>query len=520
VINNYQKPRPVNYIVTNSGKQYTLTNLVPGVQPYSDRSYKLLKIPEELVGATLIQTANDDKTTFQQNLFSLKIDGRRQVIVYYIFDKRIIANKAPEWLAKKKQVKLSGELVSSDQATHYAYFTDTIQDKQLPLFFGSNQPFAGGKRYKKLESCSMYFVAISGVVPSHVVNLNISEDERRYFKVFVMGTDSLKLTQKLSDHEVWLKSGGEKGSRLDTLSGGIKNNVFFNGNLKQADLSRISISKTNFNSSSLKDVEFSRTTFTNVNFFNSQLDSANFNKAVIKDCSFLGADLTGSIFIGVKLKNVDFSCSDVAGVIFEPDSVTNVQGLAYAYGLDSITYRTDPRALIKLKEQLKLAGFTDAQRKVNAAIQRRKYEISTSWLTKAISYLLFDCTSSYGLYPFHPLIILFFAIYFFYKIYLLLFFTNKLEINIKHQKLTRASKLITVKDMIRPGSLLFLSIITSFSIGFGPYNINDWVKKLLKEEYTLESRGWTRVIMGVQNLVSLYLFSLTILLLFSDPFNY
>ena len=62
--------------------------------------------------------------------------------------------------------------------------------------------------------------------------------------------------------------------------------------------------------------------------------------------------------------------------------------------------------------------------------------------------------------------------------------------------------------------------VLAFSIGFGPYNLNDWAKKLLKEDYTLESRGWTRILIGVQNLVSLYLFALTILLLFGDPFNF
>jgi len=434
ILISYQQPKPPNYITTNSGKQYTLRNLTPGVQQYTDRSYKLLKIPKELLGATLIQTANVDKKTSQQNLFSLKLNTDGPVVIYYIFDKRIAGTHPPEWLMHKRPVKLSSELVTSDNECHYVFFADTISEKKQPLFFGSNQPFAGGKPYKKLEACSMYFAAVSGAAADQIVNVNISEESKRYFELFIIGADSLKFTKKLSDHEAWLRSNGIQGTRLDTVTSGIKNLQFYNADLKQADLSGINIIKTNFKSSVLKYVEFSNTSFKDVNFFNSQLDSANFNQAVLKDCSFTGSDLTGAIFTGVNLKNVDFSGADMAGVIFEPDSVVNIQGIAFAEGLDSITYRTDPGALIELKQRLKQDGFTDAERKVTAAIQRRKNELTASWLARAINYVLFDFTSEYGLKPFHPLIIMLFLIYLFYRVYLSLFFINKLGIVIKHQE--------------------------------------------------------------------------------------
>ena len=67
--------------------------------------------------------------------------------------------------------------------------------------------------------------------------------------------------------------------------------------------------------------------------------------------------------------------------------------------------------------------------------------------------------------------------------------------------------------------MVFLSIITAFAIGFGEYNINEWAKKLLREEYDIRSFGWTRVILGVQNLLSLLLFSLTVVLLLGNPFG-
>jgi hypothetical protein len=517
----YQEPKPPNYITTNSGKKYTISELSTSARLYTDRVYKFTRVPAGLAGAILIQTANDDKTSDQENLFSLNINRGAKVVVYYFFDGRLYPKQGPGWLGHKK-TQAAPDLTSTDKDAVFVVVADTLKRGAAKIFFGGNQPVSDSKGNKVAQLCSMYLVAIKGIYPNQLTNTPDTKADAYQFEPLVYGRDSLSFGQAVREgHLKWLKYGPKVGRRLDLLgSKQIRGTLCFNTDFQAADLSKTSIDSSEFNSSVLNDAEFSHTRFTNVNFFNTHLDGANFNKATLTDCSFLGSSIRGAIFTDVNLKNVSFACTNMAGVIFEPDTITNIREIASAYNLDSVTYRTSPGALIKLREQLKSEGFSEAQRKITAAIQRRKFELNNSAATKWISYVLFDFTSAYGLHPLQPLIILLMFIYLFYRVYLLLFFMQRLQIDIKHKKETKEGDIITVKDSIQPGRLLFLSIITSFSIGFGPYNLNDWAKKLLKEDYTLESRGWTRILIGLQNLVSLYLFALTILLLFGDPFNF
>ena len=413
--------------------------------------------------------------------------------------------------------KFNDPFISDDKDASYYFIADTIKSRQPLMFFGSNQ--AGQKI--NLD-CSMYLIAFKDINPDQIsnnINHPITKDSA---KVLVSGGSSWFDKETRQNHLNWLTN-KPNGVRLDISEkklDTIKDFKCFQGNFQQADLSGKPFIDVCFSFSNLNYVEFTKARLTNVNFFNSHLENAFFNKDIIENCSFMGSDLKGAIFTKVKFKNVDFSCANMAGVIFEPDSVPNVQDIAFANNLDSLTYQSDPSALIKLKELLKASGFSEAQRKVTAAIQRRKQNLNTSKIVKFLNYILFDFTSSFGLKPWRPLVLLLALIYIFYRIYLFLFFINQLRIQIKHQYENRVGKTTTVNDPIQPGRLLFLSIITSFSIGFGNYNINEWAKKLLKEDYVLQPSGWTRVLTGVQYLLSLYLFFLTILLLFGDPFSF
>lgn len=517
----YQESKPPNYITTNSGKKYTIDELSNKKRTYIDRVYRFTKVPAELSGAILIQTANDDKGSNQQNLFSLTINQGQEAIIYYFFDKRLYSQQAPGWLGHKKTQPAPG-LVSTDKDVTFVMVTDTIRSESERLFFGGNRSASEKTNNDPAQLCSMYLVAIKGVRPDQVTNTRSTEKEIFDFPVLVSGCDSLLLSKKAREgHLKWLRYGPGFGKRLD-LSGvkQIEGVRCYNGDFNSVDLSKISIDSSEFNSTTLNNAEFSNSRFNDVHFFNTNIDSANFAKATLTNCSFLGSDLRGAIFIDANLNEVSFACANMAGVILEPDTLTDVEEIAGAYNLDSVTYRTNPGALIKLRGQLKAEGFSRAQREITAAIERRKFQLNNSFANMWITYLLFGFTSDYGLNQLQPLMMMLSLIYLFYRTYLFLFFIGWLEVDIKHKQETHEGNIVVVKDSIQPGRLLFLSIITSFSIGFGPYNLNDWARKLLKEDYTLESRGWTRILIGVQNLVSLYLFALTVLLLFGDPFNF
>jgi uncharacterized protein YjbI with pentapeptide repeats len=433
-------------------------------------------------------------------------------------DGRIFAGKPPAIFDKYKQVKLSEALRTTDKQAQYVVYERTLVAADVKLQFEGNL-FSVPAQKNNSGNFSMYMVMISGAGAAQVTNGNDEEHGLNSSYLLVKPKDSTHFMQQLIRHRHWLEQGADNSDRLDLSNQKIKKLACYNANLQYADLSGTTFDSVDFCSSVLKEIEYSDSKLTEVNFYNSYLDSANFNGASFTDCSFIGADLRRSIFTNVKFKDVDFTHADVSGMIFEPDSLPDIEGMASADNLDSLTYRTNPAMLIKLQEEFKTAGFYRAQRQITAAIERRKHELNPDWITRTIDELLFDATSDYGLRPYRPLMLLIVLIYLFYRLYLLLFFAGKLRIEIRHPAESDGGADEVVKDGIHPGRLVFLSIITAFAIGFGEYNINEWAKKLLREEYDIRSFGWTRVTLGIQNLLSLLLFSLSLVLLLGNPFG-
>jgi len=514
----YQTDPAANYITSNSGKEYTIATCIPKTHLYMDRAYTFTKIPHELQDAVLIETSNEDKTSDQDNLFSINVKDGKGAKIYFILDSRVFPGKPLRSFNKRTEIVLSSPLVTTDKQAKYVVYEQDVPASDVDFQFAGNLFWAPPQK-NNLANFSMYLVMISGVSTEQITNANNEETGLNSSGLLIKPKDSTHFREQVIKHGDWLKTGLNNSERLD-LSGKKINGVYcYNADLQNADLEHTICDSVGFYSSVLKEIEYSNAKLSRVNFFNSRLDSADFNGASFNNCSFMGADLDHSIFTNVKLKNVNFTHANVAGMIFEPDSLPDIKGMAYADNLDSITYRTNPGMLIKLKEGFKNAGFYDAQRKIIAAIQRRKQALDPDWVTRTIDYLLFDLTSVYGLKPFRPLIIFMASIYLFYRVYLILFFIGKLNIRIQHPKEDVDGHATIIDDGIHPGRLIFLSIITAFAIGFGAFNINDWAKKLLKEDYTIQSYGWTRVLIGIQNLLSLLLVSLTILLLLGHPFN-
>jgi uncharacterized protein YjbI with pentapeptide repeats len=518
VMLSYQADDPANYITTNSGRVYTISTCAPKTPVYMDRGYTFISVPHELHDAVLIQTANADKTTDQNNLFAIHVDNDRGAKVYVVMDGRLFGGKPPAVFRNYKLVKFSEALHTTDKQAQYVTYVRTLAAADVKLQFEGNLFSLPPQKNNKADF-SMYMVMISGVGPEQITNGNRKEDGLNSSYLLIKPKDSIHFEQQLILHRRWLERGAGNSDRLDLSGKKIKRISCYNATLQYADLSGATFDSVKFCSSVLKEIEYSDSKLSEVNFYNSYLDSANFNGASFNNCSFIGSDLRRSIFTDVKFKNVDFTHANVSGMIFEPDSLPDIDGMASADNLDSLTYRTNPAMLIKLQDEFKKAGFYTAQRQITAAIKRRKHELNPDWITRAIDELLFDLTSDYGLKPFRPLMLLIVLIYLFYRVYLLLFFAGKLNIEIQHPAENDSGKETVVKDGIHPGRLVFLSIITAFAIGFGEYNINEWAKKLLREEYDIRSFGWTRVTLGIQNLLSLFLFSLTVVLLLGNPFS-
>src|SRR5580692_3490079 len=78
----YQTDPPANYITSNSGKEYTIATCSPKTHLYMDRGYTFIKVPPELRDAMLIQTSNEDKTSDQADLFSVKVTNGNGAKIY------------------------------------------------------------------------------------------------------------------------------------------------------------------------------------------------------------------------------------------------------------------------------------------------------------------------------------------------------------------------------------------------------------------------------------------------------
>ena len=69
------------------------------------------------------------------------------------------------------------------------------------------------------------------------------------------------------------------------------------------------------------------------------------------------------------------------------------------------------------------------------------------------------------------------------------------------------------------GYALWFSILCAFRLGYGSFQVGDWIGRLQPREFTLGATGWCRTVAGVQSLLSLCLLALTVLCVFGRPFG-
>jgi len=85
----------VSSVSVSTGKSYTVIDLAIGKLMYIDRSYKITAVPSSLAGASLIQTANDDKFNTSSSFITFNLS--QTATVYVAYDPR--ATTLPSWLS-------------------------------------------------------------------------------------------------------------------------------------------------------------------------------------------------------------------------------------------------------------------------------------------------------------------------------------------------------------------------------------------------------------------------------------
>ncbi|WP_162053456.1 malectin domain-containing carbohydrate-binding protein [Pontibacter pamirensis] len=135
----------VSNVTATTGKSYALADLAVGVKHYTDRTYQVTSVPSSVSGASLIRTANDDKTNTSSSLLSF--DLSQNATVYVAYDPR--ATVLPTWLSGWQ--KLTERVGVDDAAISY-------MDIYSKGFAAGNATLAGNMQSPAAGAQTNYFV--------------------------------------------------------------------------------------------------------------------------------------------------------------------------------------------------------------------------------------------------------------------------------------------------------------------------------------------------------------------------
>jgi hypothetical protein len=119
---------------------------------YTDRTYVVLAMPEELVGATWIMTANDDKSSAGEDFLKLTVSG--PVVVWLAHDSRGEEEKGgtpPEWLSEdagwEKYPDMIIEVTDTNMG-HFILWSKEFEKGEVVLGGNTDPPASGqGSNY-------------------------------------------------------------------------------------------------------------------------------------------------------------------------------------------------------------------------------------------------------------------------------------------------------------------------------------------------------------------------------------
>jgi hypothetical protein len=379
------------------------------------------------------------------------------------------------------------------------------------------------------------------------------------------------------------------GAALDDIQ---LNAVNLSGaNLSGARLRRAILSDVEMSRANLNGADLTAATLITVRMIDAAAPAAVFTNAVVSASDLRRAYLREATFAGASLLQTDLSGAslddaDLCSTYFEPKTLPDVQGVAVARNLWSVRYFTWPGALASLREQLKTNGLRNQEREITFALNRLRsmrawysadearsdaspipcvptglvpaapdvFRPSRSTLEDKVesvfSFVMFDLTCAYGLYPGRPLRIIVVLLVAFMIPYLIAvnrytgggIWVVKLADRVGKRKVKGDPMVrLTVRRLSRKPNrdlttgryvwvpmrigfrlfriVLYFSVLSTFSIGWRELNVGTWLTRVQRREYTLRPTGWVRTVSGLQAIVSMYLVALWALTYFGRPFE-
>ena len=330
---------------------------------------------------------------------------------------------------------------------------------------------------------------------------------------------------------------------------------------------RSAVRETEKASSASIGVEFRNSVLNGANFERAQLKGVSFASSILQKTSFVESDLTHADFSGSKLLETNlqgaiFEGVNLAGAIYSPSSTPSERYLGGITGLKDVTFpHGRPTALVKLRDLLRKTGLRELERQATFAIEhnrtkelidgcpwrpsnaRLRLSLNGSSLWRSCAHgvvrmLAFELTTEWGARPGRALLILLGLILMMTPVYsagllmarrnsahvggiFLVFPENRVQVN--GVRITTSQR--TCARRLRPSLTktplwaLYFSVISTFKIGWRDFNLGTWIARLQLDGYELRSRGWIRVVSGLQSIIGVYLFAIWILTYFERPFQ-
>jgi uncharacterized protein YjbI with pentapeptide repeats len=248
---------------------------------------------------------------------------------------------------------------------------------------------------------------------------------------------------------------------------------------------------------------------------------SSFEGGTLESSTFEEADISSVKFRKVNIKDVDLSSSTAAGLVYEPSlgQLPRVQTFRSLKGLDRFTTLNDGgAALMELEKSLADAGLRGQAATVRQALTDAP-RASSYLFQKSLQKIAFGVPYAYGRAPERLLVIGCILIPIFAVIYLVVLLQNREDVGIWIQRdpvdkpefrEIPPVRLSRQNSNIYAMALLF-SLRMAFRIGWKDFNVGDWLARVQRHSYTLDSKGWARSVAGIQSLVSLYLLVLAVL---------
>lgn len=324
--------------------------------------------------------------------------------------------------------------------------------------------------------------------------------------------------------------------------------------LYKADLKDVHLFVADLTNAELVAAQVERGDLDSAKLHGVQLVDANLKDANLTRADLTAGDLTNSNLTGAAIRDTDLRDTAMDGAhldsaLFEPEWNPPARSIASAEGLEFLTFKDRPDALVQLRKQFFDGGFRVQERKVTYAVNRAEARLGAP-AGRYIKRIAFDLTCQYGMSPTRPLVILtwvWFAMSLVYVTFMHLPGSSGVYLVLKREFRDKegGDKVGTHKRQIclrtvaaKPASTkpwglsrflrretrlfraaMFFSLMSAFNLGFREIDFGRWLRMLQKREYDLKAVGWARTVSGSQSLVSVYLLALWILTYFGRPFG-